>query len=51
MNINGGFADSVQRKLLQQIASGNESAFRQLYHNYYKRLLQFALIFIKIPLV
>ncbi|MEO6814029.1 MAG: RNA polymerase sigma-70 factor [Ginsengibacter sp.] len=47
MNINGDFADSVQRKLLQQIASGNESAFRQLYHNYYKRLLQFALIFTK----
>jgi RNA polymerase sigma-70 factor (ECF subfamily) len=47
MNADTDFTDSVQLNLLQQMTSGNENAFRKLYHHYYKRLLQFAFILTK----
>lgn len=39
--------DVSQAKLLQQIAVGNEVAFRQVYHQFYKKLLHFAFILTK----
>ena len=41
------FTDDSQAKLLKQIAAGNEAAFRQVYHQFYKMLLQFAFILTK----
>ncbi len=41
------FTDVSRTKLLKQIAAGNEVAFRQVYHQFYKKLLQFAFILTK----
>ena len=41
------FNDDFQKELLKQIAAGNETAFRQLYHHFYKKLLQFAFVLTK----
>lgn len=41
------FTDISQAKLLKEIAVGNEVAFREMYHHFYKRLLQFAFILTK----
>ena len=35
------------RELLQQIAAGDQAAFKQLYSSFYKRLYQFALAIVK----
>jgi RNA polymerase sigma-70 factor (ECF subfamily) len=47
MNEDAAFTDIAQQNLLQQIALGNEASFRQVYHQYYKMLLQFAFILTK----
>ena len=47
MNADADFTDIIQQKLLTQIASGNEEALRQVYHHFYKKLLQFAFILTK----
>jgi len=48
MNENDSFSDSsIEPNLLIEIVAGNELAFRQLYHHFYKKLLQFAFILTK----
>lgn len=47
MGADASFNDDFQRELLKQIAAGNETAFRQLYHHFYKKLLQFAFVLTK----
>lgn len=47
MNADADFTDVFQQKLLSQIATGNEAALRQVYHHFYKKLLQFAIILTK----
>ena len=44
MNPDANFSEGNQRKLLTQISLGDQSSFRQLYHQFYKRLLQFAFV-------
>lgn len=39
--------ETDQSTLLQQIAQGNDTAFRQLFDNYYQRLFHVALYFLK----
>jgi RNA polymerase sigma-70 factor (ECF subfamily) len=41
------FNHDFQISLLKQISAGNEAAFRQLYHHFYKKLLQFAFVLVK----
>ncbi len=36
------FSDEQQKWMLEQISANNENAFRQLYHCYYAKLLQFS---------
>ena len=48
MSADINFTDTIQEDLLKkQIESGNQEAFRQVYHYFYKRLLQFALVLTK----
>lgn len=47
MNVDADFTNIEQQALLQQIASGNETALRQAYHHFYKKLLQFAFVLTK----
>lgn len=48
MSADINFTDTIQEDLLKkQIESGNQDAFRQVYHYFYKRLLQFALVLTK----
>ena len=47
MNENTDFTDSEQRDLLNFISSGDEQAFRQLYHHFYKKLLDFAFVLVR----
>ncbi|MEO9020914.1 MAG: RNA polymerase sigma-70 factor [Ginsengibacter sp.] len=47
MNEDTDFTDSLQRGLLNLIAIGDQAAFRQVYHHFYKKLLQFAFILTK----
>jgi RNA polymerase sigma-70 factor (ECF subfamily) len=47
MDANTSFDDDFQRAMLKQISGGNEAAFRQLYHHFYKKLLQFAFVLTK----
>ena len=44
MNPDANFAEGNQIKLLTQISLGDQSSFRQLYHQFYKKLLQFAFV-------
>ena len=44
MNPDANFTEGNQKKLLTQISLGDQSSFRQLYHQFYKRLLQFAFV-------
>jgi len=39
--------DNYPKELLQQIAAGNQAAFRLVYTSYYRRLFQFALSIVK----
>ena len=41
------FSDNHPPELLQQIAAGDQAAFRQVYAYFYKRLYQFALAIVK----
>ncbi len=41
------FNDDFKNTLLKRISAGNEAAFRQLYHHFYKKLLQFAFVLVK----
>jgi RNA polymerase sigma-70 factor (ECF subfamily) len=48
MSADINFTDTIQEDLLKkEIVCGNQEAFRQVYHYFYKRLLQFALILTK----
>lgn len=47
MNADISFNDDFQISLLKKISAGNETAFRQLYHHFYKKLLQFAFALVK----
>jgi hypothetical protein len=38
MNADVDFTDVFQQSLLKQIAVGDEVAFRQVYHQFYKKL-------------
>jgi len=42
MTADQNFNDENQNALLKQISLGDEVAFRQIYHHFYKKLLQFA---------
>ncbi len=44
MNPDANFSEGNQRKLLTQISLGDQTSFRQLYHQFYKKLLQFAFV-------
>src|SRR5574338_293848 len=44
MNPDANFTEGNQRKLLTQIALGDQDSFRLLYHQSYKKLLQFAFV-------
>src|SRR6185312_1172403 len=44
MNPDANFTEGNQKKLLTQISLGDQSSFRQLYHHFYKKLLQFAFV-------
>lgn len=44
MNPDANFTEGNQKKLLTQISLGDQSSFRQLYHQFYKKLLQFAFV-------
>jgi RNA polymerase sigma-70 factor (ECF subfamily) len=44
MNPDANFTEGNQKKLLTQISLGDQSSFRQLYHRFYKKLLQFAFV-------
>ena len=47
MNADADFTDIFQQRLLTQIAACDEGALRQVYHHFYKKLLQFAYILTK----
>lgn len=47
MNPDANFTEDNQRKLLHQISLGDQLSFRQLYHHFYKNLLQFAFVLTK----
>jgi RNA polymerase sigma-70 factor (ECF subfamily) len=48
MSADINFTDTIQEDLLKkEIESGNQKAFRHVYHYFYKRLLQFAVILTK----
>lgn len=44
MNPDANFTEGNQKKLLTQISLGDQRSFRQLYHQFYKKLLQFAFV-------
>ena len=48
MDIDHSFSDNYQPLLLQQIAAGDQAAFRQVYIYFYRRLYQFALAIVKV---
>ena len=39
--------DPFQEDLIRKVAAGNEVAFKQVYHHFYKKLLQFAFVLTK----
>ena len=47
MSSDTSFTDLLQEQLLKQIESGSEVAFKEVYHHFYKKLLQFSFILIK----
>ncbi len=47
MSSDTSFTDDLQTKLLKQIESGSEVAFKEVYHHFYRRLLHFSFIIIK----
>lgn len=48
MSADENFFDLIQENFLKkEIASGNQVAFRKVYHHFYKKLLQFAFILTK----